>query len=92
MSWFVSRSTSSWVQWTAVTGPKKATKTIPIVLVPITDPLGLSWWTAWRGPGGNVTGFYYHGGGLAGKRLELLKEPFPSSPVSLFSVNPKESR
>jgi putative ABC transport system substrate-binding protein len=43
----------------------------------VSDLLRLSWLTAWRGLGGNLTGFTNIALVLSGKRLELLKETVP---------------
>jgi putative ABC transport system substrate-binding protein len=58
---------------------KNATETIPIVMVPVGDPVGLGLIASLARPGGNVTGVSYSVGGLeiAGKQLELLKETLP---------------
>jgi ABC-type uncharacterized transport system substrate-binding protein len=58
---------------------KDATETIPIVMVPVGDPVGLGLIASLARPGGNVTGVSYSVGGLEiiGKQLELLKEAVP---------------
>ena len=53
---------------------KKATNTIPIVMVTVTDPVGTGLVASLARPGGNVTGLTSISGELGGKRLELLKE------------------
>jgi putative ABC transport system substrate-binding protein len=63
----------------AVDAAMKATKTIPIVTADAgSDPVGSRFVTSLAYPGGNVTGLYTGSKGLAGKRLELLKEILPS--------------
>jgi len=57
---------------------KKATNTIPIVMMSSTDPIQAGLVTSLARPGGNVTGLTNVGGELAGKLLELLKETTPS--------------
>jgi len=53
---------------------KKATKTIPIVFLDVTDPVAAGLVDSLAHPGGNVTGFSSVESLLAGKRLELLNE------------------
>jgi putative ABC transport system substrate-binding protein len=57
----------------------RATKTIPIVMVLPTDPVRSGFITSLARPGGNVTGLTLEiSPAIHGKRLELLKEAFPS--------------
>ena len=56
---------------------KNATKTIPIVMTNVTDPVGIGLVASLAHPGGNVTGLSNVGSDLGGKQLELLKEAFP---------------
>ena len=56
---------------------KKASKTIPIVFLSVSNPSQQVWLTAYRGLGGNVTGLTNIHTELSGKRLELLKETIP---------------
>src|SRR5215471_9394229 len=56
-----------------------ATKTIPIIMTAVGDPVGLGIVTNLARPGGNVTGFSNMSGDLAGKRLELFKEAVPAA-------------
>jgi len=55
---------------------KNATKTIPIVMTSVTDPVGTGLVASLAHPGGNVTGLS-NLSELSGKQLELLKEAFP---------------
>jgi putative ABC transport system substrate-binding protein len=55
----------------------KATKTLPIVLVGVGDPLLLDAVTGLAHPGGNVTGLSLGSKALVGKRLQLLHELVP---------------
>ena len=56
---------------------KKATRTIPIVMGNVGDPVGRGLIASLARPGGNITGLTSSNSDLAGKRLELLKEAFP---------------
>jgi len=62
----------------AVTGPlRQATRTVPIVFVNVSDPVGAGFVASLARPGGNATGFTIFEYGMAGKWLELLKEIAP---------------
>jgi putative ABC transport system substrate-binding protein len=56
---------------------KRATSTIPIVMVGAGDPLGSGLVPSLARPGGNVTGTSLMAPDFSGKRLELLKELLP---------------
>jgi len=63
----------------ATRAAKQATSTIPIVMGNSSaDPVRLGFVASLARPGGNVTGVVDIMAELAGKRLELLKETFPS--------------
>ena len=57
---------------------KNATRTVPIVFLSVTDPVGVGLIDSLARPGGNITGFTIIAAELAGKRLELLKETIPN--------------
>jgi putative tryptophan/tyrosine transport system substrate-binding protein len=61
----------------AVAAAQKATKTIPIVMVIVTDPVRLGFVDSLARPAGNITGLTIQAPELAGKRLQLLKEAVP---------------
>jgi putative ABC transport system substrate-binding protein len=56
---------------------KKATGTIPIVMMSSTDPIGIGLVASHARPRGNVTGLTSIAAELGGKLLELLKESVP---------------
>ena len=56
---------------------KRATSTIPIVMMAAGDPVGSGLVASLAHPGGNVTGTSLMAPDLAGKRLELLKDLLP---------------
>ncbi len=55
----------------------QASRTVPIVFMNVTDPVGSGFAASLTRPGGNATGFTNFGYGIAGKWLELLKEVAP---------------
>ena len=61
----------------AIRAAKDATKTIPIVMMIVDDPVALGIVDSLARPGGNITGFTRLTRELSGKRLELLKEAVP---------------
>jgi putative ABC transport system substrate-binding protein len=71
----------------AARSAKAATATIPIVMAAIGEPLGVGVVASLAQPGGNVTGFSAFVTELSGKRVELLKETFPSIASIGFLLN-----
>src|SRR5262245_36701822 len=57
---------------------KKATNTIPIVMINVGDPVGSGFVASLARPGNNITGLSTVSPELSGKRLELLKEIIPN--------------
>src|SRR4030095_13072916 len=57
---------------------KKATTTIPIVMVTVADPVGAGLVASLARPGANLTGFSNLAPELNTKRLELLKDAVPT--------------
>jgi putative tryptophan/tyrosine transport system substrate-binding protein len=64
------------------------TRTIPIVFVNVSDPIGSGFVASFPRPGGNVTGFNNLEPTMAGKWLELLKEIAPGVNRVAFLFNP----
>ena len=56
---------------------QQATRTVPIVFVNVTDPVGGGYVASLARPGGNATGFTLFEYGTSGKWLELLKQIAP---------------
>jgi putative tryptophan/tyrosine transport system substrate-binding protein len=56
---------------------QRITRTIPIVFVGVSDPVGDHFIASLSRPGGNITGFIYVEGAMAGKWLGLLMEIAP---------------
>ena len=73
---------------------KKATTSVPLVMVAVGDPVGTGIVASLNRPGGNITGLTSISPELEGKRLELLREVVPKlsrvavlwNPVSPFQV------
>jgi putative ABC transport system substrate-binding protein len=79
----------------AVTGlgameAKRATSTIPIVLVADPDPVGKGLVESLARPGGNVTGFSLMTVDLTSKRLALFKEIVPKLARLAIVLDPRE--
>jgi putative tryptophan/tyrosine transport system substrate-binding protein len=76
----------------AIRAAKKATQTIPIVMVTNTDPVAAGLVDSLARPGGNVTGLTLLTRDLSGKRLELLNEMLPGiSRVGILWVTPSST-
>jgi len=56
---------------------REVTRTVPIVFVGVTDPVGGGYVASLARPGGNATGLSYVEYGMGGKWVELLKEIAP---------------
>jgi putative ABC transport system substrate-binding protein len=64
---------------------KRATTTVPLIMVAVGDPVGTGIVSSLARPGGNITGLSSIAPDLEGKRLELLKELIPGlSSVGVF--------
>jgi putative ABC transport system substrate-binding protein len=75
----------------AALAAKKATTSLPIVFVPVYDPIEVGLVSSLARPGGNITGLAATSADLAGKRLERLREVVPKLKrvaVLVDSVNP----
>jgi putative ABC transport system substrate-binding protein len=64
------------------------TKTIPIVFVQVTDPVGSGFVASLARPGGDVTGFATFDITMAGKWMQLLQELMPSIKHVAVIFNP----
>jgi putative tryptophan/tyrosine transport system substrate-binding protein len=69
------------VAWTtpSVMAARRATSTVPIVMVGVADAVGLGLVASLARPGGNVTGTTNMSSDLAGKMVELLQEIAPGT-------------
>jgi putative tryptophan/tyrosine transport system substrate-binding protein len=78
------------VAWTtpAVTAARAATSTIPIVIVGVSDPMGLGFVRNLARPGGNITGVSNLAADISTKVVELLNDIVPSSKHIGIIFNP----
>ena len=67
----------------------KATSTISIVFVSVSDPVGQGFVTSLERPSGHITGFTAFEFSMGGKWMELLKEIAPSIRRVAVLFNPK---
>jgi putative ABC transport system substrate-binding protein len=61
----------------AIDAVRRATTTIPIVMIAVGDPVQAGFVKSLARPGGNITGLNAIAMELVGKQLELLKEAVP---------------
>jgi ABC-type uncharacterized transport system substrate-binding protein len=75
----------------ATQAAKAATETIPIVMASVGNPVRRGFVATLAQPGGNVTGLSTISLELSGKRLELLKEAFPTiSRIAVLRCEPMQ--
>jgi putative ABC transport system substrate-binding protein len=68
---------------------RKATSTVPIVVISMGDPVGAGLVSSLAKPGGNLTGMSVQAtDGLPGKWLELMQEAFPRLSSAAIIANP----
>ena len=67
---------------------QEATRTVPIIFVQVTDPVGAGLVASMARPGGNTTGFTLFEYGMAAKWLELLKDIAPRVTRAAVIRNP----
>ena len=67
----------------------RATRTIPIVFVVVSDPVGSGFVESLPRPGGNITGFINIKSSLGGKWIELLKQMAPRITRVAAMFNPE---
>ena len=72
----------------AVEAARRATSTIPIVMLAVGDAVGLGFVSSLARPGGNITGIGALSVELSGKRLELLKQIVPRATRVAVLWNP----
>ena len=64
-------------------------RTIPIVFVGASDPVGAGYAESFARPGSNITGFTLFEASMAGKWLAVLKELMPALARATIMVNPE---
>jgi putative tryptophan/tyrosine transport system substrate-binding protein len=67
---------------------QRETKTIPIVFIIVSDPVGSGFVESLPRPGGNITGFINIEASLSGKWIEMLKEIRPGIARTALMFNP----
>jgi putative ABC transport system substrate-binding protein len=67
---------------------QRETRTIPIVFVVVSDPVGVGFVAGLPRPGGNLTGFMHMEASIGGKWLGLLREIAPRVKRATFMFNP----
>ncbi|MBR0717291.1 ABC transporter substrate-binding protein [Bradyrhizobium liaoningense] len=74
----------------AIAAAQKLTTTIPIIMAPSTDPVGLGFVQSFARPGGNITGIANMFDDLTAKMLDVVKLVFPQARKLgiLSSANP----
>jgi putative tryptophan/tyrosine transport system substrate-binding protein len=68
---------------------QRESRTVPIVFVNVSDPIGSTFVTSLARPGGNLTGVLHYEAGITGKWLGMLKEIAPQLARVAFVANPK---
>ena len=73
----------------ALAALKQATRTIPIVMAQIGDPVGAGFVASLARPGGNITGLSNMAEGVSAKWVELLKEVAPKATRLAVILEPR---
>src|SRR5262245_29476917 len=68
---------------------QRETRTIPIVFVNVSDPIGMGFIATLPRPGGNLTGVLHDEATIVGKWLAMLKEIAPRLTRAALLANPK---
>jgi putative tryptophan/tyrosine transport system substrate-binding protein len=72
----------------AAKAAKAATKTVPIVITSVGDPIGAGLITSFSRPGGNVTGVTSQARDIVGRRLQILEELIQGNQIVGVLMNP----
>ena len=68
---------------------QRESRTIPIVFISVSDPIGSGFVTSLGRPGGNLTGVLQYESSITGKWLSMLKEIAPGVTHAALLANPK---
>jgi putative ABC transport system substrate-binding protein len=68
---------------------QRETRTIPVVFVNVSDPIGAGFIESLARPGGNLTGVLHYEVGILGKWLAMLKEIAPRVTRAALMADPK---
>jgi putative tryptophan/tyrosine transport system substrate-binding protein len=71
-----------------VAAVQRETRTVPVVFVNASYPVGSGFITSLARPGGNITGLQLYEAGIVGKWLAMLKEIAPRTARMAFISNP----
>jgi putative ABC transport system substrate-binding protein len=67
---------------------QQETRTVPIVFLEVSDPIGSGFIVSLARPGRNITGFIHYDGSMGGKWLQLLTEIAPGVKWGAMMFNP----
>src|SRR5262249_47619659 len=76
----------------SVLAAQAATRTIPIVIITVDDPVALGLAQSIARPSGNITGIWFDYDSVVGKRLEFLKLAVPALARIGVIVNPDDAQ
>jgi putative ABC transport system substrate-binding protein len=79
------------VTGTAALAAKRSTETVPVVFANVPNPVEMGLVASLARPGRNLTGLTTLGLDVAGKRLEILKEVFPTASRIAFLVTGRQA-
>jgi putative ABC transport system substrate-binding protein len=75
----------------AAASAQRESRTIPIIFVSVSDPIGSGFVASLARPGGNLTGFLYYETSIVTKWLSMLKEMAPRLARAALIANPMTS-
>jgi putative ABC transport system substrate-binding protein len=72
----------------ATNAVRQATRSVPVLFVAVSDPIGTGFVASFSRPGGNITGFTNFEATMGGKWLELIRDIAPSVKRVAMLYNP----